>query len=419
MKKMVELTAVVPKNLVLEDIIDVNKDYDYLVNCDGTKRNDTKKGSLYLKMIDEMYYFISKIISTNEDSYSSKVYGKTKYKYVELSNLQITYNKANQIIHFLKNEGVIKRGGLRGGYGKNSKLYFFKLTDKYINEDCRLVKIKMKPKTRLSLKPIDIESDFVYNNIINDVKRIKFPIDYVSNLIDEYVKSGIIPINNSFKYFETIYNAQHNILLVKLGNNVDRIYTTHNLTPKIIRKYYGLIEIDFTNFNCHILSKIINVDGDEMNRFKKAVDSDFYLHVVDIFKRRGINIDRETAKEITIYKWINARIDNRFSEYNIMCEEFPLISKKIYEMKGINEFTYKQFSWKFMNLEAKLIYEILNEFKTDYPNSICLPIFDSIAVNESNVDNLISVMNKHSKQLLGYELPYKIKSGDEIKEIKL
>lgn len=420
-----------PQNLDLNSFLKDEQLYSYLSNNQNKLGICFKKGKVLRKLIPALQYFINQIICTDPAQGNAQTIGFKRIRIADVDNV-MSYAKMRQVIHFLVQQKIIEVRGVTEFINVQGKQFainakYFRLITPYNGDveifDCTLktkrkIKINANAKQLIDKNPVirhqyDLCSNYVFDfcaaeQLVNDL--------FYNRSIDDK------KLVNTYQYLSKLKNDD---IIFTISETTNRITTIINCCPKILRPFFTtpakdtFTELDFTTFNVQVLIKLIddniticNINDKlikELDLISLQAQQDFYLHIVHTFKDNAVQISRDTAKDIVLWKWINARNDNRSIEYGIMSALYPEITKIMIALKGTTYKSYKKYSCSFMLVESQLAQEIYTEFHNQYPEVYIYNIYDSFMIERPHVSNLKEIMKDISTKYFKREVRIKEK----------
>lgn len=420
-----------PKKLNLELITSQNRKILYITYTQGRKGFGFKSISMYKKLIPYAYYFINRILLAKSPT---TPYLK-EYKRIRATDVEgvINYNKMRQIIHFLVSQKIIDVKVISEFVLVDTQQFvvnakYFRLLPEYQGElEIIDIPVKRKPHININDKAKRlIQSDENIKHQYNVCSNYEFDLVSGKNYLEELYNYGEINIKQYATYHQYLERIEKRDIIFTISEKTDRITTMINTCPKLLRKYFleNAIEFDIQTFNVQVLCKLVddnititNISERILNELKQLTDElnqDFYSAIVKYFQEFGVEIDRDTAKSIVLWKWMNCRHDSKTLEYKIMKARYPEISKVIEALKGDSYDDFKKYTYKFMKAESyiinKLIYPL---FIASFPTAKIYTIYDCIMVDNQYHDEVLKIMKEQSQLYFGRVINVKINKSEK------
>jgi hypothetical protein len=419
-----------PQNLDLNSIIKDDKFYSYLTNNQNKLGICFKKGNSLRKLIPSIKYFINQIICTDDANGNAQVKGFKRIRIADVDNV-MSYPKMRQVIHFLVVQRIIEVRGITEYVIVKGKKFtinakYFRLIAPY-NGSTAIQEVLLKTKQKVNVNS-------TAKNLIKTNPAISHQYDLCSNYIfDFFLAEQLVSslyYNKSIddkklvSHYQYLSRLKNHDVIFKFSEKTGRITTMINCCPKTLRTFFttptssAFTELDFVTFNVQVLVKLIddnisisNIDKltYELNLITAQTHKDFYQHIVETFRDNGVEISRDTAKDIVLWNWINARIDNYSIEYKIMSMLYPEITKIMTNLKGSTYESYKKYGCNFMLVESQLTQEIYAEFYRQYPSVYIYNIYDSFMVEKPYALYLKKIMEDKSSKYFNREVKIKEK----------
>lgn len=420
-----------PQNLDLNALIKVDQYYSYLTNNQNSLGICFKKGKVLLKLVPAAQYFINKIICADEALGNARTREFKRIKVTDVGSV-MSYTKMRQVIHLLVQLEIIEVRGVTEFISVQGKQIainakYFRLIAPYNGDtelfDCTIktkqkVNVNKRAKQLIDTSPVIRHQYDLCSNYVFDFYAAEQMINnlYYSKSIDNK------KLANLYQYLSGLKN--HDIIFTS-SEKTNRISTTINCCPKLLRPFFmsplgnTFTELDFVTFNVQVMVKLIddnfsisNISDKlikELDLISTQAQQDFYQHIVQTFKVNGVEISRDTAKDIVLWHWINARNDSRSLEYRIMSALYPEITKIMIALKGETYDSYRKYSCSYMLIESQLTQEIYSEFHNKYPEAVIYNIYDSFMIEKPYVSNLIVIMQDISSKYFNRKVKIKEK----------
>lgn len=405
-----------PQNLNLETMIKPNQMYSYITYSQGKKGYAFKEGNVYKKLIPYIYFFINQIIITDKSCDANTLnYSRIKSRHIEHI---MTYNKMQQIVHFLTQQKIIVVKGISEfitikGQQMPINAKYFKLLPEYCGStEIIEVQLKIKTKPHISINPKAKEemSKPEVQHQFELCSNYTFDFEGAEKYALELLNMNIIDKNYYIRCTQHIQRLRNKDVIFTISEKTHRITTLISLCPRRIRRFFltDSIELDFQTFNVNLLVKLIddnltisNISQSLLNEIEtisKETSMDFYNVIVEYFREKGFSIDRDTAKGIVLANWINNRPKTKSTEFNLMKQRYPEITKLMTELKGKTHDEYLKYTYKFMQIESELINNIIyKRFSTIKPYVKLYTICDCIMIESKYKDSLERIMFEESQ----------------------
>lgn len=420
-----------PKNLDLNSFIKDKHIYSYLTNNQNKLGICFKKGNVIRKLIPAIQYFINKIIITDEAHGNAQVKGFKRIRVTDVDHV-MSYAKMRQVIHFLVQEHIIEVKGITEYITVKGKdiiinAKYFRLIAPY-NGITEIHDSPIRTKQKVNINDIakqQIESNPAICHQLDMCSNYGFDFCLAEQLVNDLYYHKSINDKQFVSHYQYLARLKNHDILFTLSEKTGRITTLINCCSKILRPFFimpsgdNFTELDFATFNVQVLVKLIddsitlsNISTElikELDLITEQVQNDFYQQIVQTFLDNGVKITRDTAKEITLWQWINARNDNHNVEYRIMSKLYPEITKILISLKGSTYASYKKYSCSYMLIESELVQEIYRKFYLLYPEVYIYNIYDSFMVEKQYASTLLKIMKDVSTKYFNREVKIKEK----------
>jgi hypothetical protein len=420
-----------PQNLDLNTIIKDDKFYSYLTNNQNNLGICFKKGKVIRKLIPAIQYFINQIICTDPAQGNAQVKGFKRIRITDVDNV-MSYAKMRQVIHFLVQLKIIEVRGISEYITVEGKQFtinakYFRLLEPY-NQHVEIIECAIKTRRKVNINKV-AKSMIASNEAIRHQHELCsnyiFNFQDAEQLVNDLYYSKSIDDKKFVTIFQYLSKLKNKDVIFTISEKTRRIATIVNCCPKIIRPFFStpdagiFTELDFATFNVQVLIKLIddnitisNINEQlikELQVLTLETQNDFYQHIVKIFENNDVQISRDTAKDIVLWHWINARNDSKNIEYKIMSKIYPEITKMLIVLKGNTYESYKKYSCSFMLVESQLTQEIYTEFHKQFPKAYIYNIYDSFMVENQYILTLKNIMKDVSERYFNREVKIKQK----------
>jgi hypothetical protein len=420
-----------PQNLDLNKLIVDEQYYSYLTNNQNILGIAFKKGKVIRKLIPAIQYFINQIICTDDAQGNAQIRGFKRIRVADVDNV-MSYAKMRQVIHFLVQQKIIEVRGISEFITVKGKQFtinakYFRLIAPYngnIEIDNCIIKTRQKVNINSRAKSM-IDTNEAIRHQYDLCSNYVFDFCAAEQLVNDMYYNKSIDDKKLVNHYQYLSRLKNHDIIFKMSEKTNRITTIINCCPKILRPFFttptgeGFTELDFATFNVQVLIKLIDNNITISNISEKLIkeldflilktQDDFYQHIVRTFKDNGVEISRDTAKDIVLWHWINSRNDNRNIEYRIMSKLYPEITKIMITFKGNTYESYKKYSCSYMIVESQLTQEIYTEFHKHYPEVYIYNIYDSFMIENPYVLNLKKIMKDVSTKYFNREVKIKEK----------
>ncbi len=444
---MTEIILNKPENLILEDLIPVDRPfYPRKRKDDGTYSPIMTTGKRIRKQIPAMYYFIHMLLERQHSDVDELRCWFAK-DFVQVYSRDIEPIKSKNDFRFiwgiLKTLNVIEfHDDTRPNrYKKSAKVYFFKLTDNYVNStivqhrisinDSIAEKLNRKwnnlKKGDSEIKDIDYNKiDKVFLHQYNTLKYIRFDATKAKEHAEKLLSKNEI----NTKQYNTCLIRINNIVTGKIrvtySESCNRFFTPVNQMPKELRQFFldkdgnELVELDFVSCNPFIIYKILN----EMQPdYKSDVEKIAFEHELYLYRRLlsagdfynsfkeyffpDIDISRDQIKDDILHRWFNGRLNSRNKFRKRMLQRMPFISAVVDSMKSQRYEDYSNITMKF---ESQLVNEIIfKRFIEIHPDAIMYNIFDSFLIERRYATELLSLMQEEGSRFFNLNCFVRVK----------
>lgn len=436
-----------PMNLVLEELISSHRPYFIKIRKDdGYYTIKMVKGKNLRKQIPAMYYFINVLlerIHLNQTNQNCKYLPEYKRMYSRDIEPVKSKNDFKFIWNLLYQLKVIRFtfDNVPTKYKKSAQAYYFKLHEKYENQQVvehevefkevifnKLIKNQYMGRNNNSIEPITKHTGLkYYSHQYNLIQNISYDFHGAEKYIKMLLNSGKIDNDKYNNFFIHISNLRSGKLVFKKSEKCNRLYTSVNMMPKVLRNFIKdkyenpLEELDFGSFNAFAVYKIIN----EINLpFKSNVHKISFESEVDLYRRllSGGNFyediasivfpdeefSRDAIKEIVLHRWLNGRINSRNKYRKALKERFPEITTIV---DAIKDKRYSDFANLTMTFENELVTEIIYQrFIERHPDATIYIIFDSLLVDQEHASKLHSFMVEEGRKFFNLNCIVKAKT---------
>lgn len=425
------MKLVKPYNLDLNKSIIDERLYSYLTNNQNKLGICFKRGKVIRKLIPASYYFINQIICAEPAYGNARTKGFKRVRIADVDNV-MSYAKMSQVIHFLVQQKIIEVRGISEFITVQGRQFvinakYFRLIAPYNGKielfECE---IKTKKKTTINQKAkLMVAKNDIIRHQYDLCKNYVFNFNEAETFVNDLYSRGSLDNRKLVDLNKYLSKLKNRDIIFTYSEKTNRIATIVNCCPKLLRPYFttptssSFTELDFTTFNVQVLVKLIddnitisNISENlikELDLISAKSEQDFYQHVVQIFEEFETKICRNTAKEIVLWHWINARIDSKRIEYQIMSTLYPEITKMMVKLKGDTYESYRNYCCNFMIIESQLTQEIYAEFHKQYPNVYLYNIYDSFMVEKPYALNLKRIMKDISSRYFQREIRIKEK----------
>jgi hypothetical protein len=440
MKKIIEESVSIslnkPENLVLEDLISPELPFfPSIRRDDGTSGHKMTTGKHIRKHIPSMYYFIHKLLERQHSDVDTLRCWFDK-EYVEMFSRDIEPFKSKNDFRFvwgiLASIKVIEfHDDTRPNkYRKSAKVYFFKLTDKYINSQVvqheMLVRktiadklnkkwSNIKKQANDPCEQMSISTDKVYVHQYKALQNLKFDAENAKQHIDDLLEAKSIDIKRYNTCMININNLKCGKIKLKNSEVCKRFFTPVTSMPKELRQFIkdsednSLVELDFVSSQPFIVYKILN---EMIPEFNSNIEKIAYENELDLYRQilssgdfyrdfkayffPDEDLTRDQIKDEVLHHWFNGKLNSRNKFRKKMLQRLPSLSAIIDSMKSPR---YKDFSNFAMVMESQLVNDIIyKKFIDIHPDVIMYTIFDSFLVERRYSTELLSMMQEEGSK---------------------
>lgn len=404
MKKEVNTsTVVIPKGINLIEIFKDSQNYPYILNKQGKLVQVEKSGYFIKRAIQNEIYFILSLIAGNR-----KYKYNEEYSEIPLTALPFNHKKARQVINTLKLNNIIVEKPT-----KKRSVCLFKMAEQYTMSDYDVVEIMMDYKPHKNFKNINNKHKLYAEYIMRNLTKLRDRVDevvmkdYIVGLRYKRDEDGeTYTIKQIANYFNSLLNLKYGFNFVSYSDNTKAFYNTYSNTPKRLRPFLGLFEIDLSSSVFWVLPTVLKLDenNDETIKYINAVEKDIYEYIGRLF-----NKNRKVGKEIALKHWLNTdNMNNPY--YKIIKSEFPTITDKIEKKKNIeSRYEYSKFMNYFNDIISKIINGSIEIIRRDYDeNVIAIPVVDCVAVEKGYENEIVKHIENLSIKYIGRKIKHKI-----------
>jgi len=301
-----------PANLDLDEFIQDDRLYSYLVNKSGKYRTAFKKGKVIRKLIPDMQYFISACICAEEEQGDYRLKGFKQIRINDVIHI-MSYPKMRQVIYFLKKIHVIEVKYTTklisvGGRPIVTNANYFKLIAPY-DGNTQMFEVELKTKKKIVINErakFLIEANASINHQYQMCSSYDFNAEQAKIFANELHVEGIKNDRQFVSMLDYIERLRKQSVIFNYNEKTDRIFTIINLCHKELRQYFrvkrdnkfsGFVELDFSTFNIQVLHKLIDDSISitsineklvvELETMAQWLKTDFYKNIQDISESTG------------------------------------------------------------------------------------------------------------------------------------
>ncbi|MEP5366135.1 MAG: hypothetical protein ABJQ37_19965 [Reichenbachiella sp.] len=440
-----------PENLEIKYLLDSYKEINIrgnvsFINPQTGRRNKRMKlrtfepKNLY-RYTKYCYWFIDRLWQKrifNQDEYSSNS------TYINLSRdsigLGIPEDSIDLVKNLLKFLNVIEENSSYSNRQGKSFAKSYRLTDEYRDSLLSFYELKDAGLLAKISKARDVE-------VFKMPEHIQFQYWQLTKL--NFLKDDALRDLNYALSQKIITSTMYNMIyysILQLSNNYKsfswesdwgRLFHPISNCPRILRPYLrdengeSMVLVDYSaSLPCHFYKFCLDVfssesefnfDRDklklELDEFKYLLEtSTLYDEVAKMMSldtdiKEGVNVSRDTAKDLLLRKWLNVKVRGETDHTRTINQKFPEMTNIKNQVRSSE---YKKLYRLLMNSESKLVNEIVVKGmmkELNQPNFYT--IHDAFIIDKNNAPKLKEIMQEEGRKFLGLNIKVKDEILDE------